>query len=185
LADDAYYVVPPKINRCSRRQYDTTKIISRYDKAMAMSTLSQFLFLGTENTGSYALASWQGDLFALAIRSFQNGIAAVINRHAITKLVRLNDNAFAGRTGYPKLVPGTVGIPDLKTFSEFINTMVGAAVLTPDDELERHVRQTARLPQATISVSTEERIGRNNQNSMNNNDESANESGKKEDKPEE
>jgi len=157
MGNDGAGMLLELLSTSSRRQYNTSTIIMRYDKAMAMSTLSQFLFLGTEGTGSYALASWQGDLFALAIRSFLDGIASVFNRHVITKLIKLNDGAFRGRSGYPKLVPGATGILDLKGFSEFINGMVGATVLTPDEELERHVRQAARLPAATVMLTAEQR----------------------------
>ena len=45
-----------------------------------------------------------------------------------------------------------VGIPDLTQIATFVNSMVGRQVITPDAELERHLRQIARLPEATIDL---------------------------------
>jgi hypothetical protein len=143
------------LSTSSRRQHDTSEIIARYDKVMAMSTLTQFLFLGMERVGSYALVRYQGDLFALAVTAWLTGIADVINRHAISKLVKFN--TFTKKSGYPKLKPSEIGIPDLEGMAKFVNDMVGAQVLTPTAELERAIRQLAGLPQEEVEI--RDRIG--------------------------
>lgn len=127
------------------RAHNVDRIIGRYDKRMALSCLAQFIMLGMERVGSYALSRHQGDLFVLAVTAWLSNIADVINRHAIPPLVRYN--AFSGLTGYPELVFGSVGIPDLKEMSDYVNSLVQARVLEPDAELERHLRQLADLPQ--------------------------------------
>ena len=129
-----------------RRQYNTSEIIDRYDKRKAVAVLAQFIMLGMDRVGSFALSKSQSDLFILAVSAWLQGIADIINRHAIPRL--LSYNAFSGMTGLPELVPGSVGIPDLEGIAEYVNKLVDKQVLTPDVELERHLRQLADLPAA-------------------------------------
>jgi hypothetical protein len=135
-----------------RRQWDVGAIIERYEKRMAMSVLAQFIMLGMQQVGSYALSRHQGDLFVLAASAFLNSVAEVINRHAIPRLLAFN--AFPGATGLPELVFSPVGIPDLEAMAEFINKLVEREVITPDPELERHLRQLGGLPEPAIEVAT-------------------------------
>ena len=132
------------------RQYNTTEILSRYDKLKAVSVLAQFIMLGMTQVGSFALSKHQGDLFVIAASSFLYHIADTFNRHGIPKLIKMN--VFPDIKGMPTLQPSTIGIPDLKTISDYVNTLVGSEVLTPDPELERHLRQIADLPQASVDI---------------------------------
>jgi hypothetical protein len=127
------------------RQHDTGAIIERYDKRKALVVLAQFIMLGMEQVGSFALSKHQGDLFVLAATAWIESIAGIINRHAIPRLIKMN--VFPGITGMPKLVPDPLGLPDLAAIAEYVNKLVDKEVLTPDDELERHLRQIADLPQ--------------------------------------
>jgi len=158
LNNDGVGMLLELLSTDSRRSYDTSAIVGRYDRAMAMSVLAQFLFLGMSSTGSFALAQYQGDLFTLAITAFLNNISSIFNRHLIPKLIKINP--FGNLSGFPELVNGSAGVPSLESFSKFVNEMVGAQVLTPDPELERTVRQMARIPQQTanVSLSSEERM---------------------------
>lgn len=128
-----------------RRAYDTSAIIERYDKRKALAVLAQFIMLGMERVGSYALSKSQGDLFVISATSLLNSIADVINQYAIKRLI--DYNVFPEATGYPELVPGTVGVPDLTEIATYVNTMVQQELITPDPELERHLRQLAGLPE--------------------------------------
>jgi hypothetical protein len=127
------------------QRFDTTEILDRYDRLKAISVLAQFIMLGMNQTGSYALSKHQGDIFILAISSFLTGIEGVFNRHAIPKLIALNN--FPSLTGFPKLKFDTIGVPDLKAMADYVNKLVDKAVITPDMELERHLRQLADLPE--------------------------------------
>lgn len=138
------------LNTGGTREFDTTKIIERYDKRKAVTVLAQFILLGMDRVGSYALSKNQSDLFVLAAKAWLQSIADIINMHAIPELIRYN--VFPKRTGYPELVPGTLGIPDLAAIAEFVNKMVQSQVLTPDEELERHIRQIGGLPPLSINV---------------------------------
>jgi len=127
-----------------RRSHNTSDIIERYNKLKALTVLAQFIMLGMDRVGSYALSSSQADLFNIAIQAWLDSIANIINRHAIPKLMKLN--SFPGVTGNPQVVPSPINVPDLAGLALFINQMVEKEVLTPDDELERHLRQIAGLP---------------------------------------
>jgi hypothetical protein len=129
------------------RSYDTTAIIDRYDRRKAMIVLAQFVMLGMQNTGSYALSRHQGDLFTLAASAWLHNIADIINRHAVPRLFSLN--TFSGLTELPKLQPSPLGLPNLEQIAEYVNKLVDKQVLTPDNELERHLRQIADLPELT------------------------------------
>lgn len=131
---------------------DIGPVIERYDKRKAIIILAQFIMLGMDQVGSYALSRSQNDMFILAATAWLNSFADIINRHAIPRLMKMN--AFPGITGMPKLVFSPLGIPDLAGISEYVNKLVDKAVLTPDEELERHLRQMADLPQR-VEVVTE------------------------------
>ena len=50
------------------RQFDTNAIIERYDTRIAMTVLADFIFLGHQQNGSWALSSDKTELFAMADR---------------------------------------------------------------------------------------------------------------------
>jgi hypothetical protein len=133
-----------------RRAWDVGSIIERHEKRITLSVLAQFLMLGMEQVGSYALSRHHGDLFVLAVQAFMDTISGVINRHAITRLIDMN--VFPGLTGYPVLAFSPVGIPKLDEVGEFVNRLAERELLTPDPELERHLRQLGGLPQPSYSM---------------------------------
>ena len=52
------------------RQFDTNAIINRYDNRIAMTVLADFIFLGHEQNGSWALSSDKTELFSMACGAF-------------------------------------------------------------------------------------------------------------------
>lgn len=125
------------------RQFDTDKTITRYSQQMAMSLLADFLMLGHENVGSFALGASKIDLWIMAVEAIAKSIAEVVNSHAIPRLLKLN-----GRSPerMPELVFGSVETVDLNTLGTFIKTLAEAGVLKPDDTFEEHVRALAKFP---------------------------------------
>ena len=59
-----------------RRQFDTTKIIDRYDSRIAMTVLADFILMGHQRVGSFALSSDKTHIFATAIGSWVEMIAS-------------------------------------------------------------------------------------------------------------
>jgi hypothetical protein len=124
------------------RQFDTNTIINRKDQRIAMTVLADFILLGHEKVGSFALSSDKTDLFATAIAAYLGEIASVFNRYAITKLLDLN-----GMSGQCEIKYGDIESPDLVALGDFITKLSSAgAELFPDDDLENDLRKKASLP---------------------------------------
>ena len=134
------------LSTSSRRQFDTSAIINRYDQRIAMTLLADFILLGHEAVGSKALSVSKIDLFCAAMGGFLDAIAAVVNKHAIPKLLRLNGMPVDDQ---PMLVHGKVERVDLGMLGDFLQKMSGAgASIFPsaDGELERHLLTVAGMP---------------------------------------
>ncbi len=134
-----------------KRSIDIAKSIDRYQKDIAMTLLAQFLFLGMDRVGSFALAETNTDLFAVALGATMDRIADTINRHAIPPLMKLNG---IPQENWPILVHGDVESRDLAGVSNFIKTLVDAGAMTPGD-LEPRLREIAGLPPRVAEVATE------------------------------
>jgi len=133
------------LNTGGSRQLDTDKIINRYDQRIAMSVMADFMLLGSQKTGSYALSSDKTDLFTTALTTWLDSIAATFNRYAIPRLFELN--GFPTEK-LPTLVHDDVRAVNLVELGDFITKLAGAGMpLFPDDELEKYVRQQGKLPQ--------------------------------------
>ena len=133
-----------------RRPIDVNEIIKRYESRIAMSMLGEFILLGSESVGSFALADSKTALFAQALGTYLDSIASIINNEAIPRLMRLNNFPEAC---YPKLAYDDIETPDLAALSSSLASLVGAGVLTPDDKLEEYVREYGNLP-ATDTMSS-------------------------------
>lgn len=145
------------------RQFDTNKIIDRYDTRMAMTVLADFIFLGHQQTGSFALSSNKTELFAMAIGSFLDIICETFNSQGIPRLLDMNSEHFKGMTDYPKLVHGDIEDQDIEKLAKYIKEMTGIGILVPDDELEDYVRQAGHLPERTKKVSSRKPVEENRQ----------------------
>ena len=127
------------------RQFDTSKIIERYDTRIAMTVLADFLFLGHERNGSWALSSDKTELFAMAIGAYPDMICETFNRKAIPALIEMNRKNFPN-AACPQLIHGDVETQDLSKLGAFLKDMTGIGLITPDDELENYLREQANLP---------------------------------------
>lgn len=132
------------------RQFDTNAIINRYDTRIAMTVLADFIFLGHDKTGSWALSSDKTELFAIAIGAFLDIICETFNNQGIPSLIDMNGQHFAGITEYPKMIHGDIEDADITKVSTFIKDMTGIGVLIPDDGLEDYIRQVGHLPERTM-----------------------------------
>ena len=130
-----------------RRQFDTNSIINRYDTRIAMTVMADFILLGHQGTGSYALSSDKSQLFKEALSTYLDIICEVFNRQAIPRLIEANGTYFRGITDYPRLVHGDVEHIDLGILGDFLQKMSSSGILAPDDEIEDFIRQAAKLPE--------------------------------------
>ena len=132
-----------------RRQFDTDRIISRWDHRIAMSILADFVLLGHQNVGSFALSKSKLHLFAVAIDSFLSIIADGFNNFAIPRLLRLN-GMDAERA--PLLVHGTVEEPDLEMLGDYVRNLSTGQIYLTDPKTQSYLRSAANLPSSLASV---------------------------------
>jgi hypothetical protein len=131
-----------------RRQIDTSKIIERYERNIAMSVLADFIMLGHEAVGSKALAATKSQLFTAALNALLDSICAVFNRVAIPLLLRVN--------GIPKELTPTLGHSDVENIPlDVLGTYIArlaqaGAQLFPDIDLEEALLNNAHLPTSGI-----------------------------------
>lgn len=127
-----------------RRQFDTGAIVQRYDSRIAMTVLADFILLGHEKVGSFALSSDKTNLFSVALGAWLDSICEVFNRKAVPQLFLLNgfktDNL-------PKIVHGDIESIPLGELGDYINKLSGAGYpLFPNKDLEDELLRVAGLP---------------------------------------
>lgn len=125
---------------------DTNMIIERYDSRIASTVMADFILLGHQNVGSFALANNKTNLFSVAMGAFLDVICDVFNNQAIPRLINVNGDHFKGITDFPKMIHSDIESPDLTALSTFIKDMAGAGFLMPDEGIEDYLRRTANLP---------------------------------------
>ncbi|MCK5604552.1 hypothetical protein KAR91_21870 [Candidatus Pacearchaeota archaeon] len=126
-----------------KRQFDTSQIVNRYDQRITMTVLADFILLGHEKVGSFALSSDKTSMFATAIGAWLKGLAAIVNNDAIPSLMTLNG---IPRELQPKVVPGDLEKEDIEKFIEAVNKMVLSGVLIPTEGLETKVKEMLDIP---------------------------------------
>lgn len=134
------------------RQFDTNSIIARYDTKISQTVLADFIQLGHESVGSFALSSDKTNLFSMAICAFLDIICQTFNSQGIPALIDINGDRFAGVTDYPRLTHGDIEDVDLATMATFIKDMTSIGVIIPDESLEDYVRQLGKLPKRTTDT---------------------------------
>jgi hypothetical protein len=127
------------------RQFDTGAVIQRYDQRISMSLLSDFLLLGSDRVGSFALGTAKVDLWTLAVDSIAKSIAEVVNQFAIPRLLKLNAMRM---DKMPQLTYGQVSSVELSEVAEYVSKLATAGIILPDRGLETHLRSLADLPDA-------------------------------------
>lgn len=127
-----------------QRQFDVGKTIQRYAEAIAMTVMADFIFLGHQAVGSFALADNKTMLFSQAIGAWLDVIQAVFNRYAVPRLFALNG---MGDGKLPQIKHGDIETPDLAVLADFLVKLssIGMKVF-PDERLESYVREAASLP---------------------------------------
>jgi len=132
------------LSTAGNRQFDTDKIISRYDLRIAQSVLADFILLGHKGVGSFALSHDKTDMFAVALGGFLTLIADPMNTHAIPELMKLNG---VPNKHWPKLTHSDLEDQSLEEVGGFVRDVVGAGAIQPDKNLEQHLRKLARFPE--------------------------------------
>jgi len=128
------------------RDIDPSKVIIRHQQNMARTVLADFIMLGQNDRGSFALSKSKTDLFLRSMQGYLNNIAGVINKHLFPRLWMMNGFDLATM---PSIQPGRVAPVDLEELGTFIQRVANAgAPLFPDEDLDNALRDAAGLPEA-------------------------------------
>lgn len=125
------------------RQIDPGAVVTRYEKREAMVLLTQFLFLGMDKAGSFALSSDQTNLFATALGGILDIIKDTFNADALDEVMELNGIPEDVR---PKWVPGDIEKENVDQFASAMQKLAQGGFITPDDPLEEHLREKMGVP---------------------------------------
>lgn len=132
-------------NSGGARSFNTTEIIGRYNNEIAMTVLADFILLGHEGVGSFALSSDKTDLFAVALGTYLDAVEDVLNRYAVPRLFQINGMDLKN---LPKIKHGDVESPDLADLGAYITALGTAGMpLFPNDDLEKYLLGAANLPE--------------------------------------
>lgn len=133
------------ISAAGARQFDTNAVIERKSREIAMTVAADFILLGHEGVGSYALSSDKTDMFTTACNTFLDIVGTVFQRFAIPRLLELNG---MDQTRVPNLKHGDLAKPDLSVMAQFITALVGAGVpVLSDPKSEAWARKLADMPE--------------------------------------
>jgi len=128
---------------------DPMPMLEHHTREILKSVLAQFLDLGSSSKGSFALSADQSRIFMNALEASAKIVEDVVNKE-IERLVDYNFNV----KQYPKLTHGDIGSPDATILSTAISQLIGAKIITPDDEIESYMRKIMKLPELPEGVET-------------------------------
>lgn len=146
--DDGHelYKIELLSNNITRKQYDTDQIIKRYQKEIAMTLLADFIMLGNNSQGSFALSDSKVSMFRQSLNFLLKVISETINKQAIEKLCKLNH--FDNLTDYPIIVHSNIDAKSLQETANFIQQLAASNVIHTENDksLEDAMRERADLP---------------------------------------
>lgn len=132
-----------------RRNFDTNAIINRMNKTVATSMLADFVMIGQESVGSFAMASSKTKMFSVAIGSYMDAITDQFNRNVIPRLFALNGKV---TDKLPRLIHGDIETVDLSELSAYVNALSGAGLDLTGDAVREHLAAQAGLPPKSVDV---------------------------------
>lgn len=121
---------------------DLFESIKHHNREISKNVLAQFLELGATESGSRALDESQQSLFIIGLESVAKQIDEVISRFLIPELVDMNFDV----ERYPRLKHDKLGNVDYSQLSTSLKNLADSNILTPDLELEQHVRAIMDMP---------------------------------------
>jgi len=128
-----------------KRAVNAGEVILRYQREIARVVMADFLMLGSNDRGSFAMSKDKSSLFIKATEGWLGTISDTINAKLIVNLWEKNNFDPSVR---PKVNPGSVAPVDLEELGKYISDLSRAgAPLFPDEELEAHLRTSGGLPE--------------------------------------
>ena len=122
----------------SGRQYDTSAIINRYDYKILTALFADFLKLGQEQVGSFALAGSKTSIMAMAIEARLREIADTLNNDLVPQTFALNgwDDA-----ELPKFTYSDLDEEDIDEFGKLVQRVFSVNAIEFDREIANIIRE--------------------------------------------
>ena len=122
---------------------ELAKLIRSKNQGMSIAMMADFVLIGHEGTGSYALRDSADTFFLRALNGVLDIIASAINRQEVPRLMKLNGFS----APYPTITHGDPDSPDLENMLKAIKELrdSGSEVVL-EEEIIRAVLERARLP---------------------------------------
>lgn len=118
-------------------------IIKRYESRILMAFLAEFIMLGMDKVGSFALSSDKTDLFAMVLETLLGVIVEEINDVEIPRLCRLNG---VPPHLFPTLAYGDIEKADTAATTAAIAQLLGAGAITGGPKLSRWILEQLGAP---------------------------------------
>lgn len=149
-AEQAYFITPHgwKLNYHNDNTFDPSKVqvvIKAENEEMAGSVVAMFLEMGIGgNSGNQAGVEGSINFFNKQLSHLADKIAEVFNTTLIPSLVRMN---FGDQVKtMPEMTHSGITDDAGKELMEIVTGYTSASVITPDEQLEDHVRRKHNLP---------------------------------------
>lgn len=141
----------------AQRAHGVGDVITRKSMEMLSCFLADFMLVGHEKVGSFALSTSKINLFTTALGTFLDSAADVVSEHGYTRLLRLNGMDPALR---PRLSHGNIEPRDLAELGAFLQALAAAgAPLFPNPELVTFLMEQAGLPAPPEDLQPQEPMG--------------------------
>lgn len=138
------------------KQFDTASVINRYETNILSTVLADFIKLGQQGQGSYAMHVDKTGIFRASLNTIAESIAEVFNNHAIPRLFEMNNWKL---DQLPKITPTNVDPPNLSELAQFMSSMGNLGMQWfPDPDLEKFLRDIAHLPELPTDVEEMSRL---------------------------
>lgn len=120
------------------------QMVDHHDRQIPKSVLAQFIELGANGGGSYALQKDQGAIFIMALEAIAKTVRDTTQKYLVEKLVDYNYDV----EDYPKLGYDAIGQKDLNVFTTALQRVIQTEVIKPDDTIEKYTRDMMDLPES-------------------------------------
>lgn len=117
-------------------------MIDHHNRQIVLNILAQFLDLGSNATGSYALSKDQSEFFLLAEEAIATHVAQITQKNLVKKLVDYNYTV----QKYPTLKFEKIGSVDFTKLVEALTKLESAQIMQSDQEIVRYLRDAMDLP---------------------------------------
>lgn len=127
----------------SGRSTDTSAVIDRYAREIAMTSLQDVILLGHEHAGSLALADTKKRLARAALQAQIDEVVATLNKQAVHDLLALNGFDTDRK---PEIKAGELEERSLDTLAMVLAALGAVGVMFDDLETQNQLRSMIGLP---------------------------------------